>query len=294
MLIAGSLLALVCGLANSAAAALEKREMLHAAPTVRGIRVLAVLVRRRVWLVAIVLSVIAWVAEAGALALAAVPVVTTLRSLGRGGLVASGHLWLGERFGRIELVGLGLLAAGGILTASSVASSHVAGPLSNVTEFVVAAVAALLAAALSRARNGLVLGSAAGVLFVATGVFTKEIGDRVAREGPGGIIALLGTPGPWLMVALGIWSLSMIQHAFARANAASVAAANATVSNNGLIGVAAILYQQRLASGAELIPLVIGIVISTLGAVALAVGEFNGTGERQVKRSSAASHGRAA
>ncbi|MHB1467930.1 MAG: hypothetical protein ACYCSI_05425 [Solirubrobacteraceae bacterium] len=218
------------------------------------------------------LSVLAWAAEAGAFALAPVPVVTTLRSLGRGGLVLAGRRWLGERFGRVELVGVALLAIGGVLTASSViSSSHAARPLSDAVELFLAGAIALLAVSLSRSRNGLVLGTAVGILFVATGVFTKEIGDRIAREGlSSGVPALLATPGPYLMVALSAWAITMLQHALARANAASVSAANTTVSAIGLIVAGLILYDERLASGADVVLLAVGILLSGLGGIALA------------------------
>jgi hypothetical protein len=272
MLIVGSLLALVCGLANSAAAALEKREVMQVGTGGRGLALLATLLRRRWWLLAMALSVLAWAAEAGAFALAPVPVVTTLRSLGRGGLVVAGHRWLGERFGRIELAGVALLTIGGVLTASSViASSKAAAPLSNVDELIVAGAVVLLAAGLSPSENGLVLGSAVGLLFVATGVFTKEIGDRIAREGlASGVPALLATPGPYLMIALSAWAIAMLQHALRRANAASVSAANTTLSANGLIIAGLILYDERLATGLDVILLVIGVLLSALGGIALA------------------------
>lgn len=272
MLIVGSLLALVCGLANSAAAALEKREVMQLGAGTRGLALLAVLIRRRWWLLAMALSVLAWGAEAGALALAPVPVVTTLRSFGRGGLVVAGHRWLGERFSRFELAGVALLAIGGVLTASSVfASSVIDPPLSSVDELLVAASVALLAATLSRSRNGLVLGSAVGILFVATGIFTKEIGDGIAREGlESGLVTLLSTPGPYLLVVISVWALTMLQHALARANAASVSAANTTVSANGFIVAGLILYEERLASGTDVILLLVGLVLSALGGIALA------------------------
>ena len=270
-MIVGALLALLCGLANSAAAALEKREVVVTDSPRRGIRLLGQLVRRPLWLTAMALSLVAWGAEAGALGLAPVPVVTTLRSAGRGGLVFAGHRWLGERFGRVELVGVALVALGGILTASSVVSAHPAArPLSTLDELLVAASAGLLAAALARSDNGLVLGTAVGVLFVATGVFTKEIGDRFVRDGATAIWQLLQTPGPWLMVALSVWAISVLQRAFTRANAASVSAASTMVSANGLILAGVLLYHEPLAHGGELIPLVAGIVSSAVGAVALA------------------------
>src|SRR5579875_578327 len=105
MFFLGGAFALICGLANSAAAALEKREKMRIGTGSRGLALLAILVRRPWWLLAMALSLLAWGAEAASLGLVAVPVVTSLRSLGRGGLVVIGHRWLGERFERLELTG---------------------------------------------------------------------------------------------------------------------------------------------------------------------------------------------
>jgi hypothetical protein len=276
MFLLGSALALICGLANSAAAALEKREMMQVGVGERGLRLLATLAQRRWWLLAMALSLLAWAAEAGSLGLVPVPVVTSLRSLGRGGLVVAGHRWLGERFTRIELAGVGLLGVGGVLVASSVITRGAAAPpLSNLTEVLTAVVLSVPAALLARSRSGILKGAAVGILFVATGVFTKEIADRVVRDGGAAIVKLLITPGPYLMIALSAWSLSLIQHAFARANAASVSAASTTVSANGLILAGVLLYGEPLAHGAGLVPMVAGIVLSAAGAVALAGEELN-------------------
>lgn len=276
MFLLGSALALICGLANSAAAALEKREMMQVGVGERGLRLLATLAQRRWWLLAMALSLLAWAAEAGSLGLVPVPVVTSLRSLGRGGLVVAGHRWLGERFTRIELAGVGLLGVGGVLVASSVITRGAAAPpLSNLTEVLTAVVLSVPAALLARSRSGILKGAAVGILFVATGVFTKEIADRVVRDGGAAIVKLLITPGPYLMIALSVWSLSLIQHAFARANAASVSAASTTVSANGLILAGVLLYGEPLAHGAGLVPMVAGIVLSAAGAVALAGEELN-------------------
>lgn len=273
MVIAGSLLALLCGAANAAAAALEKREAARGASAGHGLRLLAALARRGYWLLAMALSVLAWTSEAAALGLAPVPVVTTLRSAGRGGLVLAGHRWLGERFGRAELVGVALLAAGGVVTASSAVSvTHAPPPLPNSTELWLVAGAAAVTLGLARWGGALCSGSAVGVAFVATGVFTKEIGDRFVRDGAGAIVPLLATPGPWVMVALSVWAISLLQEAFLHANAATVSATSSAVSANGLIVASALLYHQRLAATGDLPWLVVGIAVSTTGAVALATG----------------------
>ena len=275
MFFLGSALALICGLANSAAAALEKREMMQVGVGASGLALFAILLRRPVWLFAMALSLLAWTAEAGSLGLVPVPVVTSLRSLGRGGLVVIGHRWLGERFARIELAGVILLAVGGVLVASTVISAGAAQPpLADGTEVLVAVALVLPAALLARLHSGVFKGAAVGTLFVATGIFTKEIADRFVRDGPIGLLHVALTPGPWLMVVLSVWSLSLLQHAFARANAASVSAASTAVSANGLIVAGVVLYHEPLAHGAALVPLLIGIVLAGVGAVALAGSEL--------------------
>jgi hypothetical protein len=125
MLVLGSLLALISGMFNAAAAALEKREGMRSATGQKGFRLLAVLARRPLWLLAMALSARAWVAEAAALALAPVPVVATVRNSGRGLLVVAGGRWLEEHFTRLEVGGVALASAGGALTTLSAASAGV-------------------------------------------------------------------------------------------------------------------------------------------------------------------------
>ncbi|MGC9221229.1 MAG: hypothetical protein ACP5H2_07750, partial [Solirubrobacteraceae bacterium] len=192
----------------------------------------------------------------------------------RGGLVAAGHRWLGERFGRAELLAVLMLLAGGVLTALSVVSVGTAAPLSDLDEVIAAVVLAAVAGVLARSSRGVMLGAGVGVLYVATGLFTKEIADRFVRDGLAAVPKLVITPGPWLMIALGVWAISMVQHAFARANAATVAAATTTISADGLILASVILYGQPLTRGGGVIPLVLGILLSSVGAVALAFAEL--------------------
>ncbi|MHB1929015.1 MAG: hypothetical protein ACYCUG_06265, partial [Acidimicrobiales bacterium] len=272
MLIAGSLLALLCGVANSAAAAIEKRESVRA-PGGAGLRLLAQLARRWWWLVAMGLSVVGWVSEAGGLALAPVAVVATLRSTGRGGLVLFGHRWLGEHFTRRELIGVAMLAVGGIVVALSAGGNGPPErPLANAVEVELAAIVVAVTLLLRLSRRGVVAGAAVGVLYAATGIYTKEIGDRVARLGAAAVPGLLASPGPWLMVAMSVWAISVTQRAFRRANAASVSAASTTVSGLGLIFASAVVYERRLAPLALAVPFAVGLLLSVLGAGLLAVG----------------------
>jgi drug/metabolite transporter (DMT)-like permease len=292
MLAVGSLLALLSGMFNAGAAALEKREGMRI-PGRSGFALLAALARRPVWLLAMALSSLAWVAEAASLALAPIPVTATLRNAGRGLLIVGGGRWLGERFSRLELLGVALASAGGVMTAISVINSGVSRKLlSNGTQLVVG-IAFTLAAGMvvalatrlgrfgrrrrqDRAANpgrekaaGIALGAAVGLLFAGTGVFTKEIGDRFAVYGFRALGPVLASSGLWLMLGMTVWAQSLLQQAFRHANAASVSAVNASVASLGLIGAGFVLYGENVPHGAAAVLLGLGIVVSLAGTALL-------------------------
>jgi hypothetical protein len=273
LVIVGGVLALLCGLLNSVAAALEKHEGSRVGHDVGGLRLLALLARRSRWLLAMALSAGAWVAEAAALALAPVPVVATARGAGRGVLVVIGPRWLGERFGRRELAGVGLATAGTIVVAAStvVGGTAVTRPsLAAVQLVAIGAGVAVAAAVVARARTGLAYGAAVGLLFAATGVFTKEIGDRVARDGLAGIPGIFASPALWIMIAFSVWAQSLLQAAFRQTNAANVAAINATVSAVGLVAAGYAFYHEAFPAGADGVALVVGVVVALAGVAILA------------------------
>jgi hypothetical protein len=295
MLILGSLLALLSGMLNATAAVLEKREGTRTATGCKGVALLAALAKRPLWLLAMIFSAFAWVGEAASLALAPVPVVATLRNTGRGLLVVGGGRWLDERFSLLEILGVALASVGGAVTAVGAASSNVSlKPLSNLTELVVGASCVLGAAGVARVASSLVAdqrpgapprplgrslqraktagvatGAAVGLLFAGTGVFTKEIGDRFAVHGIGGLPAALISLNPWLMIAMAVWAQSLLQQAFRRANAASVSATNASVASLGLIGAGFVLYGEDLPSGTDGMLLVGGMLVALAGTVLL-------------------------
>lgn len=290
---------------NAGAAALEKREGMRI-PGRSGFRLLAALARRPVWLLAMALSSLAWVAEAASLALAPIPVTATLRNAGRGLLVVGGGRWLGERFSRLELLGVAMASAGGVLTAISVINSGVSRKLlSNLTQLEVGIIFMLAAGVVAglatrfggfggrrqkqgrrvdpgRTKNtlsrgnpgrekaaGIAIGAAVGLLFAGTGVFTKEVGDRFAVYGLGALGPVLASSGLWLMLGMTIWAQSLLQQAFRHANAASVSAVNASVASLGLIGAGFVLYGEEVPRGAAAVLLIAGIAVSLAGTALL-------------------------
>lgn len=272
MLVAGILLCLFAGLANALAAALEKREGMAIAAEVQRFRLLAALVRRPWWLVAMGVSVAAWLAQAGGLALVPIAAAATLLGAGRALLVVLGIRWLGERFGRLELAGVGLATLGAVAAAATAGTEAGRPELSNAVQLAVGAGALLIAVAVTRRSNGVASGVGAGVLFAATSVYTKEIGDRVATHGLSGIPLVLAGPSLWVMLTFTVVAQSYLQTAFRQMNAATVSATNAVVSMNGLVICGFALYREPFPSGASGVLLVLGILASAAGASLLAAG----------------------
>lgn len=294
MLVLGSLLALGSGVLMALAAALEKYEGMRTALTSKGLALLAALSRRPLWALGMLASALGWVLETAALAVSPVPVVATLRNAGRGVLVPFGRGWLSERFGRAELAGIVLTIVGGAVTAfGSSGASVVRKPLSNLTLVEVAAGCAAFAGAVAELSRrvagdrqpgqaatdldtvrskaaGIAAGAAVGVLFAGTGVYSKEIGDRVALHGLGGVLGAFASANPYLMVASTVWAQSILQQAFRRANAASVASANASVASTGLIAAGFALYGQHISGTLGALALFGGIAVATVGTVLLA------------------------
>jgi drug/metabolite transporter (DMT)-like permease len=270
MLFVGILLCLFAGLAIAVAAALEKREGMAVGGEVQRFRLLAALVRRPWWLVAMGVSVAAWLAQAGGLTLVPIAAAATLLAAGRALLVVLGIRWLGERFGGWELTGVGLATVGAVAAATT-AGGHAARPeLSNGVQLAVGAGALLVAVAVTRRSSGVALGAGAGVLFAATSVYTKEIGDRVAIHGLPGIGLIVASPSLWVMLGFTVLAQSYLQTAFRQVNAATVSATNTAVSMNGLIVCGFVLYHEAFPHGAAGVVLVLGILASAAGASLLA------------------------
>lgn len=269
MVVWGATLAAASGLAYNATAAVQKHETVRAAVSARSL--LPTLLRRPLWLLALLLDLAAWGAQAAALALAPVELVVPLMAVGAVLLVLLGVCWLGERFGRAELTAVTLVAAGGSVAA--VAAEGVAptrAPLAAGMQLGVAAAAAAAALLASRLHSGVALGTAAGCLYAATAICTKEVGDRVAADGWRAIGALLESPTPWLLALLGGVALWLVQAGFQRANAASVTAAMTAVASVGPVLAGFGLYHERWPSDAGGWLLAAGIAAAVLGATMLA------------------------
>jgi drug/metabolite transporter (DMT)-like permease len=246
--IIGAIFAVTAGLMFAASAALQKSEALRV-PESSESGLLAALVRRPRWVLATLLGVTGWVIEAAALSLAPIAVVMPLMATGTGVLVVVGVRWLGERFGRRELMAIALVGLGGPATAILAAGTSVRRPLSLAALLVVGAVALICALGARLRRTAVGFGLAAGFLYAATGVYTKEVGDRFAVEHLRAVGSLLGGPIPWLLGVVAILALAFVQAGFQRGNAATVTAAMAGPDTLGPILAGFLLYREAYPHG---------------------------------------------
>jgi drug/metabolite transporter (DMT)-like permease len=273
VVILGAVLAIVTGFGFSAAALLQKHEALRA--NVTPARLLGALVRRWRWLAAILLSVVAWVAQVAALTLAPVALVIPLVGTGTAFLVVGGMHWLGERFGRMELIGVATIAAGGALAAvgaSAVPVAHRALPFA--TQLLLGAVALVAAGVALVRRDGISLGIAAGCLYAGATILSKEVGDRFADHGLHAVWLLVASPTIWELAILAIGGLWLEQAAFQRANAASVGAAITALDTTGPILAGFVLYHERFPAGPRGILLGGGITLALAGMLLLSRHRF--------------------
>jgi len=257
-------LALLIGCRFAASSAMQKRQAVR----VQGgtVTVLLRLLARWSWVGAVLLEAGAWVAQAVGLAIAPVALVVPLAALGTVLLAALGAAWLGERYRPSEILGVALVAVGAVITAVAAAgitpSRH---PLTVLQQLALAGVAVVLAGILLRARSGIAFGLAAGSLYAAATVYTKEIGDRLASLGLQGVVVLAESPSPWLLVGLSIGALALVQRAFQRVNAASAITALSAVETLGPIVVSFTLYRERFPHGVDAVVLSLGLVTVLAG-----------------------------
>lgn len=214
-----------------------------------------------------VASVVAWVAEAAALALAPVAVVAPILRSGRALLVLIGVKALGERFGRVDLLAIGLALSGTALAATAGSTGGSTDrPLPALVLLALVGVAVVGSLILARPRTGVALGASAGLLHAASGVLTKEVGDAVVRHGAGG----LARPSTLACLAgvVGLSALAQtgLQTAFQRANAATVASASSVVAMSGLLVAGFVVYKEALPGGWAAPALIVGLGVSLSGA----------------------------
>ncbi len=206
MLQLGILLACLCALATNVAFLLKHRGAC-AAPDVslkHPVRSAVGLFRSKWFAVGMGVALGAWLLHVGALALAPLSVVQAVIAGGLVFLTVLAERWFGYSVGLRQWAGVGLTALGLVLLAATLPTSG-AGHASYSMAGMIAFESALLALGTflvlskkldSHEHHGVMLGTAAGILFGVSDVAIKALTTSVGDEG------MMGLVSPWLLTCV--------------------------------------------------------------------------------------------
>jgi multidrug transporter EmrE-like cation transporter len=203
----GILLALVCALATNLGFLLKHRGAC-AAPEVcwtRPLRSAAGLFRSKWFAIGMGVAAVAWLFHVAALALAPLSVVQAVISGGLVFLTVLAERYFGFRVGARQWMGVGLTALGLTLLAVTLPSSgdahsgySVAGMIAFESVLLAIGTYLVLSPKLrSHEHHGVLLGTAAGILFGVSDIAIKALTGTVGSAGAAGVLT-----SPWLLVTV--------------------------------------------------------------------------------------------
>jgi hypothetical protein len=272
-------LALLAALANGAASALQRRAALQQEEEgstghgVRGrLRHLARLVRRPFWVAGMAALVVSGILQATALAVGQLSVVQPLMAtellftLMAGSLAFSRRPDVGTWLWFLALAG-GLALFLGTATPSGGEPTAVPGawPRAGVPLALLVLALWLIGRALTGGARACVLGSATAACFACTAALIKDVTGLI----PDGLPALFASWQLYAVGAVGLLSLLMLQVTL---RAGSLAASQPALTiGDAVVSVALgwVLFEERIALGAHVVPEAAGVVLMAVGAVGL-------------------------
>jgi drug/metabolite transporter (DMT)-like permease len=203
----GILLSLFCALATNVAFLLKHRGAC-AAPDVslrRPVRSAVGLFRSKWFAIGMLVALVAWTLHVLALALAPLSVVQAIIAGGLVFLTVLAERWFGFTVGTRQWAGVGLTALGLVLLAVTLphnggahASYSLAGMIAFESALLVIGTFLVLSRKLgSHEHHGVMLGTAAGILFGVSDVAIKALTGSVGSEG-----VVAGLASPWLLTCV--------------------------------------------------------------------------------------------
>jgi drug/metabolite transporter (DMT)-like permease len=202
----GILLALLCALATNVGFLLKHRGAC-AAPDVslrHPVRSAVGLFRSKWFAIGMLVALVAWTLHVAALAMAPLSIVQAVIAGGLVFLTVLAERWFGCSVGTRQWAGVGLTALGLVLLAVTL-PTHGGGHASYSMAGMIAFESALLALGTflvlskklgSHAHHGVMLGTAAGILFGVSDVAIKALTTSVGDEGVFGLVS------PWLLTCV--------------------------------------------------------------------------------------------
>jgi drug/metabolite transporter (DMT)-like permease len=202
----GILLALLCALATNVGFLLKHRGAC-AAPDVslrHPVRSAVGLFRSKWFAIGMLVALVAWLFHVAALALAPLSIVQAVIAGGLVFLTVLAERWFGCSVGTRQWAGVGLTALGLVLLAVTLPTSgggHAGYSMAGMIAFESALLALGTALVLSKklgshAHHGVMLGTAAGILFGVSDVAIKALTTSVGDEGVFGLVS------PWLLTCV--------------------------------------------------------------------------------------------
>jgi drug/metabolite transporter (DMT)-like permease len=202
----GILLALLCAFATNVGFLLKHRGACVAPPvSLRHPLASAIGLFRSKWFtIGMLVALGAWTFHVAALALAPLSVVQAVISGGLVFLTVVAERWFGCSVGNRQWAGVGLTALGLVLLAITLPSSHgahssysLAGMIAFESALLAVGTFLVLAPRLdSHEHHGVMLGTAAGILFGVSDVAIKALTGSVGSDGLAGLLS------PWLMTCV--------------------------------------------------------------------------------------------
>jgi drug/metabolite transporter (DMT)-like permease len=202
----GILLALLCALATNVGFLMKHRGACDAPPVSarHPVASAAGLFRSRWFAIGMLVAVGAWLLHVGALALAPLSLVQAVISGGLVFLTVFAERFFGHRVGTRQWAGVGLTALGLALLAVTLPSStgahssySVAGMIAFESALLVLGTVLVLSPRLgAHEHHGVMLGTAAGILFGVSDVAIKALTGAAGHAGP------LGLVSPWLLTCV--------------------------------------------------------------------------------------------
>lgn len=272
-------LALLAALANGAASALQRRAALQqqeeegSGHGVRGrLRHLGRLVRRPFWAAGMAALVVSGALQATALAVGALSVVQPLMATELLFTLMAGSLAFSRRPDGATWLWFLALAGGlalflGAATPSGGESVAVPGawPRAGVPLALLVLLLWLVGRALTGGARACVLGCATAASFACTAALIKDVTGRV----PDGLPAVLASWQLYAVGAVGLLSLLLLQVTL---RAGSLAASQPALTiGDAVVSVALgwVLFEERIALGAHIVPEAAGVALMAVGAVGL-------------------------
>jgi multidrug transporter EmrE-like cation transporter len=267
------------------------------------LRSIAGLFRSRWWTIGYLVAAVAYAFHVGALTLAPLSLVQAVLAGGLVLLAVLAERLFGFTLGRREWIGFGLAAAGLAFLAvtaqsapSGRASDHYS--LVGLVAFEVALVGlgtALIVRSAGAGRDngrcGIYLGIAAGLLFTVSHISIKAI----AHHSDGGLIGVLATPFPWLVVACGVVAFFVSARSLQIGDGVAVIAVTSIAGNASSMPAGVVVFGDPLGSdAATVIARTVAFVVVVAAAALIPAPSRAARQAREAGRANAPAAGRPA